>query len=241
LARALVAADVDAGPEAAVEAWGIATLAVACVSGVVAPSMLVPALALCGFGAPFSLHVLRRRHERHFAAALPMALEQVAAELRGGGTVAGAVQRLGSAAGPVAHDLARVHARTRLGLGLVDALASWPREHDAPGVRAAAGALAVAAGLGGRAADAIDGSASSLRHRLDAAAEARALSTQARTSAIVVGAAPLGYLAFASVVDPSSVDALTTTGVGRVCLVVGVALEALAALWIRRIVTAEPS
>jgi len=29
------------------------------------------------------------------------------------------------------------------------------------------------------------------------------------------------------------------TGVGRVCLVVGVALEALAALWIRRIVRAE--
>jgi Flp pilus assembly protein TadB len=30
-----------------------------------------------------------------------------------------------------------------------------------------------------------------------------------------------------------------TTGIGRVCLVVGLGLEALAALWIRRIVASE--
>ena len=36
-------------------------------------------------------------------------------------------------------------------------------------------------------------------------------------------------------VDPRAVTALVGTGVGRACLVVGLALEALAALWIRRI------
>ena len=77
---------------------------------------------------------------------------------------------------------------------------------------------------------------SSLRQRLDAAAEARALSSQARLSAVVVGAAPLGYLAFSSFVDRRAVGVLVGTGVGRVCLVVGLGLEALAALWIRRIV-----
>ena len=59
-------------------------------------------------------------------------------------------------------------------------------------------------------------------------------------SAVVVGAAPLGYLAFSSLIDQRAVGALVGTGVGRVCLVVGIALEALAALWIRRIVRAEP-
>jgi tight adherence protein B len=128
-----------------------------------------------------------------------------------------------------------VHVRTELGVPLADSLTGWPLDHDAPGVRAAAGALAVAATMGGRAADAIDGLASSLRHRLDAVAEARSLSAQARLSAVVVGAAPLGYLAFAAMVDPGAVTALVDTGVGRVCLVVGLALEALAGLWIRRI------
>jgi Flp pilus assembly protein TadB len=74
-----------------------------------------------------------------------------------------------------------------------------------------------------------------LRHRLDAVAEAHALSAQARLSAVVVGAAPLGYLAFSAMVDARAVTALVGTGVGRVCLVAGLALEALAALWIRRI------
>ena len=179
------------------------------------------------------------RRERRFVVALPGALEQVAAELRGGGTVAGAVERLAEGASVVAPDFRRVHTRTQLGMALSDALARWPGEHDAPGVRAAAGAFAVAASLGGRAADAIDGLATSLRHRLDAAAEARALSSQARLSAVVVGAAPLGYLAFSSLVDPRAVGVLVGTGVGRVCLVLGIGLEVLAAVWIRRIVRAE--
>ena len=89
------------------------------------------------------------------------------------------------------------------------------------------------------AADAIDGLASSLRHRLDASAEARALSAQSRLSAIVVGAAPIGYLAFSGLVDPGLGALVVGTGVGRVCLVVGLALEGLAALWIRRIVRSE--
>jgi tight adherence protein B len=146
-----------------------------------------------------------------------------------------AVERLAHGGGVVGRDLHRVHVRTRLGLPLEDALAGWPQEHDAPGVRAAAGALSVAAAMGGKAGDAIDGLARSLRSRLDAMAEARALSAQARLSALVVGAAPLGYLAFSALVDPAAVTALVDTGVGRVCLVLGLGLEALAGLWIRRI------
>jgi tight adherence protein B len=166
-------------------------------------------------------------------------LEQVASELRGGGTVPNAVARLAASESLVAADLHRVRTRTELGLSLADALTAWPAEHDAPGVHAAAGAFAVAATVGGRAADAIDGLASSLRQRLDAADDARALSSQARMSAVVVGAAPVGYLVFSSLVDPAAVTVLVGTGIGRVCLAVGLGLEALAALWIRRIVRAE--
>ena len=198
--------------------------------------MAIPAAGAALAAGPVGLRLARSRRDRRFAAALPGALEQVAAELRGGGTVAAAVERLATANGVVALDFRRIHARTKLGRSLADALADWPPEHDVPGVRAAAGALSVAAALGGRAAEAIDGLAASLRHRIEAAAEAHALSAQARLSAVVVGVAPLGYLAFSALVDPRSVTVLVATGVGRVCLVVGLGLEALAALWIRRIV-----
>ena len=240
LARTLHDADVGTDPETAVGLWLVGALAVAALTSSVVPGMAIPAGLAALVAGPVALRVGRTRRERRFGAALPGALEQVAAELRGGGTVAGAVDRLARSDGPVADDLRRVHVRTRLGLGLSDALEGWPAEHDALGVRAAAGALAVATTIGGRAADAIDGLASSLRHRLDASAEARALSAQSRLSAVVVGAAPIGYLAFSSLIDPGSVTALVGTGVGRVCLVLGLALEGLAALWIRRIVRSEP-
>jgi tight adherence protein B len=233
-------ADVRSDPETAIALWLVGAVAVAALTSSLVPGMAVPAGLAALVAGPVALRVGRTRRERRFAAALPGTLEQVAAELRGGGTVAGAVDRLARSDGPVADDLRRVHVRTRLGLGLGDALEGWPAEHDVLGVRGAAGALAVATTIGGRAADAIDGLASSLRHRLDASAEARALSAQSRLSAVVVGAAPIGYLAFSSLIDPGSVTALVGTGVGRVCLVLGLALEGLAALWIRRIVRSEP-
>jgi tight adherence protein B len=239
LQRALRDADVALDPESAVEWWLAGALAVAVLSSGFTPGLVVPALFGALVAGPVGLRLARTRRERRFARALPAALEQVAAELRGGGTVAGAIERLAATDGPVADDLHRVQLRTGLGLGLGAALEVWPEEHDAAGVRASAGALAVAASLGGRSADAIDGLASSLRHRLDALAEAHALSAQARLSAVVVGAAPIAYLGFSGLVDPDSVGALVGTGIGRVCLVVGLALEGLAALWIRRIVRSE--
>ena len=188
LVDALRDADLTWTPEEAVEHWGIAAVAVALVAAALSPVFAIPAVLATVVAGPAALVLARSRRERAFAAGLPPALEQVAAELRGGGTVASAVDRLAAGPGAVAADLRRVHGRSQLGLPLADALAAWPVEHDAPGVRAAAGALAVATTMGGRAADAIDGLASSLRHRLDAVAEARSLSAQARLSAVVVGA-----------------------------------------------------
>jgi tight adherence protein B len=235
LARALVDADLTLTPEQAIEYWAIGVLAVGVLAAAFAPALALPSALGAIVAGPVGLRMARGRRERRFAARLPAALEQVAAELRGGGTVAAAVERLADGSGAVARDFRTVRARTHLGLPLEDALASWPADHDAPGVRAAAGALSVAATMGGKAAEAIDGLATSLRHRLDAIAEARALSAQARLSAVVVGAAPLGYLAFSAMVDPAAVTALFDSGVGRICLVVGLGLEALAGLWIRRI------
>jgi len=236
LARALARADLTVEPEQAVTTWGIGVLAAATLAAAFSPSLVVLVVLGALIGPPIAGRVASGRRERRFVAALPGALETVASDLRGGGTVPQAVARVAYSRSPVAPDLRRVTGRAALGVGFSDALAGWPRDHDAPEVRAAAGALAVAAAMGGPAADAIDGLASSLRHRLDAVAEARALSSQARLSAVVVGAAPLGYLAFSVLVDPRAVDALVGTAVGRVCLVVGLGLEGLAALWIRRIV-----
>jgi tight adherence protein B len=115
-------------------------------------------------------------------------------------------------------------------------LAAWARERPVPGVGAAAGALALCATVGGRAADALEGLSSSLRDRIAVVAEAEALSAQARMSALVIGGVPFAYLGWSALVDPAGLATITGTAVGRFCFGVGVALELVGLWWMRRIV-----
>jgi tight adherence protein B len=225
-------------PERAVEVWAGGGGIVGLLALVLGPALVVPAVALVGIAGPVGLWLARARRARARTAALPAALDVVAGELRAGGTVRSALPALARRGGPLGADVARVQNRLSLGASLDTALERWSEERPDPGLRAVAGALAVADGVGGRAASALDGLARSLRDDQGAVAEARALSAQARLSAVVVGAAPLAYLGFEALTDPSSVGVLVTTPLGQLCLVLGLGLEALAALWMRHIVGA---
>ncbi len=240
LSRALAAADIDLGPEDAVRLWVAGTLGVGVVAGSLAPALGLLAVVAATVGAPLALRFAGGRHAANLVAALPGLLDDVAADLRAGGTVNAALDRAADGRGRLAPDLAALRARIDLGLDLGDALERWARARPHPGFAEVAGALTVAATTGGRAAGALTGLAASLRDRLACTAEARALSAQARASAVVVGVAPIAYLLFATVVDPGSIKILVGTTVGRLCLVVGLALDAVAALWMRRILRFTP-
>lgn len=233
LGAALLAADVSIDAGAAIQIWLLAALAGGCLAVGIEPVFAPAAIASVLIGGPVSLFVARHRGAQRRTAELPVALELVASELRTGGTVAGAIAALGRAEGPLAAEFLRIDRRCALGAALDGALGAWARERADPAVSSAAGALAVAAATGGRAADALDGLASSLRDRSEIAAEGRALSAQARMSAVVVGSLPVAYLAASAIFDPRQVRILTHTTFGLLCLVVGLTLEGLAGIWIR--------
>jgi tight adherence protein B len=239
LVRMLDAAAIDTPPVQVLHMW----LLVAFVAGIlgVALEVQVGFLAVAGvlLGGPVVLRGLRHRRARAITAAVPDALERVAAELRSGGTVGTAIAWLATDRGLLAADFTRIETRVQLGAALPHALAAWADERDASGIRSVAGALAVAHEQGGRAADALDSLATSLREQLGVVAEARALSAQARYSAAVVGVGPLVYLAFTLVVDRRTVDALFGTNLGRLCALVALGLEGAGAFWMRRILAAD--
>lgn len=237
--RALHDAAINLEPEAACELWLAGVAACAIVGTALSPVLGMLAGLGALVGGPMTVHLARDRARRQVVAGLPGALEQIAAGLRGGATVNEAIGAVADGGGSLARDLATVRARATLGPGLPGALALWSSERDLVSVGAACGALTVASSVGGPAAAAVDGLAGSLRDRLGAVAEARALSAQARMSAIVVGAAPIAYLAFSAVADPKSLGLLVATGAGRVCLVLGLALEVAGVLLLRSIVRAE--
>jgi tight adherence protein B len=237
VSRALDDAALDIAPAQACSTWALACL-VACILGAAlgGTSLAVAAVVSAGIGAPVLVHSMRHRRARRIAASVPDVLDRIGAGLRAGGTIASAVADVAAGESPLAADFARVELRGRIGASPEDALSAWARERPAPGVGAAAGALALCATVGGWAADALEGLSSSLRDRIAVAAEAEALSAQARMSALVIGGVPFAYLGWSALVDPAGLATITGTAAGRACFALGALLEMLGLWWMRRIV-----
>lgn len=235
LLDALAAADLAVTPEDAVRIWLASLVGAAVVAAALAPALGFVVAVGIGVGAPVALAMARARRDRRLVGSLPDLLDSVAAELRGGGTVTGALVRSATGTGALSADMTALCARTDLGQIPADALGDWATRRPLPGVAECAGALAIAITTGGKAAVAVANLAAALRERAGAVDEARALSAQARSSAVVIGAAPIAYLVFASTVDPGSVSALVDSPIGWGCLLGGLTLDGLAMAWMRRI------
>jgi tight adherence protein B len=178
----------------------------------------------------------RWRARRAFADTLPAALEDVARAVRSGSSLQYACAEAASlAAEPLRTELAGVVEQADRGRPLGGAFADWSRHHVSPDVRLAGAALALAATAGGAPARAVDGAAATLRERRAVAAEVRAQSAQARLSAVVIGLLPVAFLAWALSTDARTAAFLVADPVGWACLLAGIVLEALGALWMRRI------
>lgn len=236
IAAALTRADIDLSPEAALKWWGLAVGAAAWFALVLAPPLLVPAIAAVLIAGPVSLRLRSHHADSAARAALPGVLDHVVAQLRAGGSVIEAVQVTAARPGPLRPDFARMDARLTLGASLDQTLEQWAVERPIAGVRGAAGALAMVTTMGGSAATALEGLVQSLRNDDAAMGEAKALSSQARISAVVVGVAPLVYLVFATATDPASSRVLVSTTAGQICLAVGLGMEVLAGFWMHALV-----
>ena len=132
-------------------------------------------------------------------------------------------------------ELAIVADQAAHGVGLTDALEALARRRPSPGVRLAVAALCLGIDTGGAQARAVDGVAATMRERLAVEAEARALSSQARMSALVIGLAPLGFGVFAAATDPRTSDFLLRTPGGLILLGAGLALDGAGWLWMQRL------
>ncbi len=180
--------------------------------------------------------VIDRRRLASYDATLAVALETIARVVRGGGSLSLAIGEAAlSMRGAVADDLGRVAAAAQRGERLEHALAQWRADRDRGSVRLAAGAIALAAATGGPPARVIEDVAASLRTRLQIEGEAKALGAQAQLSALVVGIAPVAFALVSCAVDPANARVMFTTPIGLACLVAGVTLDVIGAVWMHRV------
>lgn len=173
---------------------------------------------------------LRRRRQ------IPDALERLAAALRTGSSLVQALEDAGrTTEPPFGAEVAELARTLQAGVPLPVVLDRWTASYSDRSTRLAATALTLATRVGAVPAQAIDGVAATLRERAALAAERHAQATQARTSAVVLSLAPLGFMALLISTNDAAAHFLFATPLGWACLLLGTGLDILGALWMSRL------
>ena len=167
---------------------------------------------------------------------VPALTDSIIFDIRGGSSLSAALDGA-VAPGPLGRDLDRMRSMRMSGLSTLESLQSWWSTSRDPDVRALVAGLAIALRLGGPAVDGLEGLVAALRARDAARNEALSLATQSRLSALVVAGAPLLFLVIGGATNPGSLAQLVSSWPGRACLLGGLALDALGAFWMSRIVS----
>jgi tight adherence protein B len=225
--------------------------AAAVVAGVAGTALAVLALGpvvlvLVVLGLAVTPVVLRHRRRARAVVArrgqLPLALERLAAALRSGSSLPVALDEAGRATPhPLGPELQALALGAGRGQSMAAVLDGWTRRHDDAGTRLAATALVLATVVGVTPARAVDGVAATLRERLELGAERRALASQARTSAVVLSAAPVVFAVLLGMGDGAAGRFLLHSPAGWACIGAGLGLDALGGWWMARLTRGEPT
>ncbi len=179
---------------------------------------------------------LRRRRARRFEDQLPMALLMLASALRAGVALTTGLRHVVDQSGaPLAQEFGLMLREQRLGVPWDTALENLQARMPAESTSLVVAAMRIAAKTGGNLAEALESIAQTLRARLQLQAKLRALTSQGRLQAWIVGALPLLLLAVLDRLEPETMALLWHTPMGWGVLVVLAVLETAGVLLIRRI------
>ncbi|MXZ78794.1 MAG: hypothetical protein F4129_01340 [Acidimicrobiia bacterium] len=187
-----------------------------------------------------ALRLNRHRRDRVIEGQLPGFLEAIARGLRTGLQLGPAtVEAASSTQPPLSLEVAPLAAELQRGLRSAEVFERWASRRPGSSTGLAAAAVAFAATAGGARARAIDGVAATLRDRAALELEVRSLTSQARVSAMMIAALPVGFMLLSAGVGDAGAEFLFTTPLGLAILAVGLSLDVIGALWMRRIVNAR--
>ncbi len=241
LQLALERADLGAKAGGVLTIWIVGTLVTASVGLVAVGRMFALAAGLIAVAVPaVALHGARGRSQARLVAELPSVVEAIARSLRSGASINQAVVEAAGEAGAgrgglLSRELAQVRSDLGRQQSLRSAVEHFAARCAAPGVDLVAAAICLGQSSGGSQARALDGLACTLRDRVALGAEVRALSSQARMSALVIGLAPVGFAMFSASADKATGQFLFNSGVGRTLLAAGLLLDLAGWCWMQRL------
>ncbi len=186
------------------------------------------------------LRIMRQRRIDNIEQQMPDALLIMAGSMRAGTSLSGAIQQLvQEGRPPITQEFSLVLREQKLGVGIDTALANLDTRVPLQSMTLAVSAMRIATETGGGLAEALERSASTLRSKLAMEGKIRALTSQGKLQAIVVGLLPFVMILVLLKMEPYFMPMIFKTQIGWGVLVVVVLLEFFGILLIRKIVAID--
>lgn len=163
---------------------------------------------------------------KEFNDALPDSIDLIVRNVRSGLPVAEGIESVATdLTGPISEEFRKISDQVKIGMPLEDALARSVQRVGAPDFAFLSIALAIQKETGGNLTEALNNLSRLLRQRNQMQLKIRALTSEARSSAIIIGALPFLVFGVLIVINPSYVSILIEDETGRI--VSGVALASM--------------
>jgi tight adherence protein B len=203
--------------------------------------LAVPIFAIFSLGVPALVLAYCRRALRKvrwsFESQLPDNLQVLASALRAGHSFIGALSVVAAdAVEPSKREFTRVVADEQLGVPLEDSLREVARRMDNTDLEQVALVAELQRRSGGNMAEVLDRVVETVRGRFDLRRMVKTLTAQGRLGRWILTALPIFLATVLSVLNPSYMRPLFTTGGGQAALVVATIMVIMGSLAIKRIV-----
>lgn len=199
-------------------------------------------LALAGTWLLALLYLRRRvgKRSRAFLEQFPDAIDSIVRSVRAGYPLNTAIAMIGdNMPAPIGVEFKRVADEAAYGLSLFDALSRMAERVNEPDVHFFSVVLAVQQESGGNLSEVLSNLSSVLRKRRQLRLKIRALSSEGRATAWILGALPVFVFGVIYLMSPEHLTPLFTTGAGHLILAAVVGLVATGMLIVRQIINME--
>ena len=217
-------------------------LLVALISGGHPVGLIVAAIvSVCCFLLPaFVVQTLRIRRVHKIEEQLDQMVSMISNSLRAGfGLLQSLDQASQQLSPPLSSELLRVIHETDVGATLEETLSALAERVESYDLDMIVTAVLVQRTVGGNLAEVLDNVGHTIRERVRMQGEINTLTAQKKLSGVVIGLLPVALVLVFFAIDPEYMSALFTHTAGRIMLAIGVALDLLGLLMIRRILMVD--
>ncbi len=206
------------------------------------PSVLL-ALVIAGLTGSVPILLVRRAAQKRlivFEAQFPEAIDLIARGLRAGHALTTTLQMVGDEVpDPVAAEFRLLFEQQNYGMSLTDALKAFAERVPIIDARFFVTALLTQREMGGNLSEVLDNLASVIRERFKVKRQVRVVSAHGRITGLVLGFLPPIVAIVLFILNPKHMRLLIDDPIGVQMVMVGVALQVIGVIAIRRIVDVE--